>query len=119
MAECRKAGIEPVLVTQPTLVGEALDPTTGVDLGRAKVNGWANGLLFFQTLELYNQATREVAGRHGVLLIDLARELPKDSALYYDFIHFTNEGASAVGALIGGHLTPFLTARFPDATKHP
>jgi lysophospholipase L1-like esterase len=106
--ECRRHGIEPVLVTQPWLNGDAIDPTTGVNLATIQVRGAANGRLWWQVQELYNDVTRQAAAAHGVLLIDAARELPKDSRLFYDFLHYTNEGAARLGDIVSMHLEPLL-----------
>lgn len=104
----RNAGIQPVWVTQPALYGDLRDPTTGVDLSRAKVNGRGNGHLEWRLLELYNDETRRLGDALDVPVIDLARLLPKDSRYFYDFLHFTNEGSERVGALVAEGLRPLL-----------
>jgi lysophospholipase L1-like esterase len=111
VALCQKNGIEPVLLTQPALFGDVIDPATGVDLARKQVNGRGNGRLEWTLLEMYNDVTRKVASDKGVALIDLARTLPKDSRLFYDFLHFTNEGAERVGSIVAAALEPHLRAR--------
>ena len=93
-------GITPVLVTQPALFGETIDPTTHIDLREVQVNGRGNGLLEWRLLELYNDVTREVGAASGVAVIDLAKLMPKDSRYYYDYLHFTNEGAVRVGDIV-------------------
>jgi lysophospholipase L1-like esterase len=98
--ECRSHGIEPVLVTQPGLYGDAVDPATGVDLSTLQVKGAANGRLWWRVQEMYNDITRQTARARDVVLVDAARDLPKDSRLFYDFMHFTNEGAAHLGVLI-------------------
>jgi lysophospholipase L1-like esterase len=110
---CRDHGIEPVLITQPTLYGPGVDPVTGEDLEKIKVGDY-NGRLMFQAIDLYNGVTRQVANKDGVLLIDLARELPRDSALYYDYLHYTEPGAAAVAGIVDRHLAPWLARRFPS-----
>ncbi len=107
-ALCRANGIEAVFATQPALFGPGLDPETGVDLAEVKVNGRGNGDLEWRLLELYNDTTRRVAGGEGAFVIDLARRLPKSSRLFYDFLHYTNEGAEAVGTLVGDALASHL-----------
>jgi len=102
--ECRRHGIEPVLVTQPWLNGDAIDPATGVDLSTLQVHGAANGRLWWQVQELYNDVTRRTAKTHDVLLIDAAREMPKDSRLFYDFMHYTNEGAARLGDIVADEI---------------
>ena len=113
---CRDHGIEPVLITQPTLYGPGVDPVTGVDLSAVKV-GDSNGRLMFQVIELYNGVTRRVAQKDGARLIDLARELPRNSAYYYDFLHYTEPGAAEVAGIVDAQLSPFLAARYPSFKK--
>ena len=100
MAFTRSYHIEPVLVTQPALFGDIVDPATHVDLRHVQVNGRGNGELEWRLLELYNDVTREVGRDADVPVIDLARLMPKDSRYYYDFLHFTNEGAARVGDIV-------------------
>jgi len=96
----RRGGITPVLVTQPALFGETVDPTTHVDLREVQVNGRGNGLLEWRLLELYNDVTREVGAARDVTVIDLAKSMPKDSRYFYDYLHFTNDGAVKVGDIV-------------------
>ena len=108
VAASRALGIEPVLVTQPLLFGDAVDPTTGVDLSKVQAKGAANGKLWWQVQERYNDVTRRVAAARGVTLVDAAREMPKDSRYFYDFMHFTNEGAVRLGDIIAASIAPRL-----------
>jgi len=114
LAISRRNGIIPVLVTQPVLFGGATDPTTGVDLGGVGVSGQA-GHTKWTVLELYNDVTRRIGEEHDVLVIDLAAELPKDSRYFYDFYHFTNDGARAVATVIHRHLAGYVDANHLDA----
>jgi hypothetical protein len=109
----RTNGIEPVLLTQPLLVGESsdIDPSTGVNLGTLEVRAGNNGVVEWRRVELYNDVTRRIAGELKVTLVDLARQLPKDSRYYYDFMHYTNEGALRVGGLVADTLAPLVKAR--------
>jgi lysophospholipase L1-like esterase len=109
---CRDHGIRPVLVTQPALFGDAIDPVTGVDLETVQVSGRGNGHLEWQLLEAVNDVTRDVAHQHDAWLIDLARALAKDSRYYYDFVHFTNEGSARVGEIVAHALLPHLRESF-------
>jgi lysophospholipase L1-like esterase len=114
---CRDHGIEPIFITQPTLYGPGVDPVTGVNLAAVKVGEDLNGGLMFQAVDLYNGVTRQVARQHGVFLIDLARELPRNSAYYYDYLHFTEPGAAEVAGIVDAQLSPFLAARYPSFKK--
>jgi lysophospholipase L1-like esterase len=109
---CREHGIVAVFLTQPTLYGPGIDPITGVDLEQIKLGPDLNGRLMFEIVELYNNATREVAREQGLLLIDLAREMPRNSAYYYDYLHYTEPGCEQVAAIVYQHLYPLLATRF-------
>ena len=97
------AGIVPVLITQPYLWGDTTDRTTGLYLGDILVGNFGGPLSSFgawSLLELYNDVTRKVGLAESILVIDLARELPKDSRLFYDSVHFSNAGAEKVAEIL-------------------
>jgi lysophospholipase L1-like esterase len=112
----RAHGIEPVLLTQPALYGADRDDVTGVNLRWIEVDAKRQiyGGLAWRILEEYNDVVREVGRAEGVLVVDLARELPKSSRLFYDFVHFGDEGARQVAAIIAPPLCAMLAARFPE-----
>lgn len=97
---CKKHGIKPVFLTQPFLLGEGVDPSTGTDLAKVMVGKDLNGRLYWQKLELYNQEMRKLCNEEKVDLIDVAKLLPKDSKYFYDYMHFSNTGSIAMGKLI-------------------
>ena len=78
-----------------------------------------DGDLAWQVMELYNGITRKVGREDGVLVIDLARKMPKNSKYYYDFMHYTNSGSEKVAAIIFQELEPYLAQKFPGYTLHP
>ncbi len=108
----KKAGIYPVLITQPALNGSGIDPDTGVDMNSIECNG-RNGMLQWKILEMLNDVTRDVAGKENIALIDLAHAMPRRSAYFYDFIHFTNRGSDVVADIIAAQLIPYLKNEFP------
>ncbi len=112
----RDGGIEPVLVTQPALFGDALDPTTGLAIGERMHEG-RSASLHGRILESFNDVTRDVGRRRSVLVIELARELPKDTSVFYDWMHFSNRGAEAAAEIIARQLIPFLAQRHPDRLR--
>jgi lysophospholipase L1-like esterase len=118
---CRDHGMEPVLITQPTLYGPGIDPVTGVNLATVDLANGVNGGLMFKIVNLYNEVTRREARSHQVLLIDLAREMPRNSAYYYDYLHYTEPGAGEVAGIIYRQLQPWLARRYPSfcRTKAP
>jgi lysophospholipase L1-like esterase len=111
----RNAGIEPVFVTQPLLTGYGTDDVTGVDLARVRTDGpQQNGKMYWDLLEVYNDATRRVGKENGILVIDLARQLPKTSRYFYDFIHYTPQGAQAIADVLYQSLCPMLQSKYPQ-----
>jgi lysophospholipase L1-like esterase len=111
---CQAHHILPVLVTQPVLYGDVTDPATGVNLAHKFVAKDMDGATAWDILELYNDVTRKVGREQGVLVIDLAREMPKNSKYYFDLMHYTNAGAARVADIIAAHLTPVLAQKFPQ-----
>ncbi len=98
--DTKQKGITPVLVTQPTLVGEGIDPVTKVNLETINLPSQYGGKLYWSILEKYNDETRLIAKKHDLLLVDLAKRMPKNSRFYYDYMHYTNEGAEKVSEII-------------------
>lgn len=111
---CRENHILPVLITQPALCGSGVDEVTGVDISQVKVTDEINSGFYWDVFEINNEVARRVARQEGVLLIDLARELPKSSKYYYDLTHYDNSGAAEVGKIVYRHLSPYLAAKFPQ-----
>ena len=51
-------------------------------------------------LRAYNDVVRELARRRGFTLVDLARQLPKDTTVFCDDVHFNESGARQVADLL-------------------
>jgi lysophospholipase L1-like esterase len=116
---CRQAGIEPVLITQPLLAGFGTDDVTGLDLARIKAYGRRQtGKMYWDVLEMYNDVTRRVGQESNTLVIDLAKQMPKSSRYFYDFIHYTPEGALVTAGILERSLCPMLQTRFPQYATH-
>jgi lysophospholipase L1-like esterase len=111
--------IVPVLLTQPILYGQVIDDATGVDLGKIVVANGMNGEVGGRVLELYNDVTRRVGAKEGVLVIDEARLMPKSSRYYYDLMHFSNAGAEKFADIAARALSPYLAERFRSLVKTP
>jgi lysophospholipase L1-like esterase len=110
---CAASGILPVFLTQPDQFGVGVDPVTGADLALFPIGDSLNGRLLWEMLEKYNDVTRALCREKGLPLIDLAREMPRDSRYYYDMSHFTNRGAAKVAGLVAEELEPVLDRYFP------
>lgn len=106
----------PVLVTQPFVWGDAIDPTTGTALGAVRetlLDTETTSLTYWHALEIYNDTMRGVARAKRVTLVDLARQMPKDSHLFIDRMHFGNDGALLVGKIVAQTISPTLAKKFP------
>lgn len=101
---CNNAGVRPIFVTQPSLFGAFTDSLTGVLMTDKWMNNkdLDNCLLQEKILERYNDVLRDDSSR--IVVIDLARLMPKNSAYYYDFIHFTRKGAEKVSEILAEEL---------------
>lgn len=104
-------GILPIFITQPTLYGPGVDPTTGVNLesmiiqsGNANVGQGLTGKEMWLMVNSYNELLKTTAKENNVPVIDLANLMPRDSKYYYDYIHFSKAGAKKVADI----LSPFL-----------
>jgi len=109
---CNQVGIEPILLTQPTIAGKGFDELTGTDLENIRLDDETNGKLYWLTLELYNQQTREVGMETNSKVVDLSNLLPKTSLYFYDAIHYTNEGAAKIAEILDEQLTPHLKENY-------
>ena len=106
----REAGIEPILITQPVLWSEGPDAATGVPIGPL-VYGDQTAAMRSRVLDAYNREARRVGAAHGVLVIDAGRGMPKDSRLYYDWMHYSNAGAERMAEIVSDTLIPWLRSR--------
>jgi lysophospholipase L1-like esterase len=105
---CLANNIVPVMMTQPHQFGVGVDSLTGVDLETFYIDEGQNGKSEWLRLELYNDVVRELCKEKNVPLIDLARLVPKNSLYFYDYGHFTNEGAAVVAEVVSDSLVKII-----------
>jgi len=123
---CLENKVKPILVTQPMLYGDLMDPTTGIDLSNRKIfeagkdnerlstffkdHGEVNisSLSYWKLLDRYNDVSRELSVTKSIPMIDLAKRMPKDSKYYLDAIHFTTEGSQQVADILEADLNKIL-----------
>lgn len=103
---CKANNIQPILLTQPSLYGSFTDSASGIKMDRKfhESNPAKNNLLQEQVLEEYNNVVRSFSTK--VAVIDLAKLMPKNTAYYYDFIHFNKQGAAKVAEIVGKEIEP-------------
>ena len=110
----RHNGIEPVFITQPAVFGSGWDDETGVDLSTMGVDlfGPMAGQDAWALLDAYNDEMRHAAADNKVALVDLAHEMPKSSRYFYDFVHFSKDGAKKAAHIIASDLCPDLQSSY-------
>lgn len=96
---CKVNHVKPIFLTQPLLFGNAIDPSTSLDLYTYQVYS-LSGNQYQQKLEVYNQTLRATCQNNQVELIDMARLLPKDSKYFFDDMHFSDEGCAKVSEIV-------------------
>lgn len=110
----RGYGIEPVLVTQPTIFGKGIDPVYGINLETINWHN-LNGKTWWEILQKYNKVTLDVGNLTNTKTIDLAKFLPKNSLYFYDFVHFTNKGSEMVSEILAKELNLFLRSELESS----
>jgi hypothetical protein len=104
IAISRENGIMPIFITQPSLYGNFRDDITGLNFEKS-VYKW-------EILELYNTVLRKCCEAENVFLVDIAKDLPKSSRYFYDWVHYTNEGSQKFGEILFSKVTPYLATQF-------
>ncbi len=110
---CRKSKIDPVFITQPFLLGDSFDKSTGIYLGNIKFRQY-NGKLFWKIIELYNRTTKKTAKENNIFVIDLASKFPKDFEYFYDYSHYSNKGAEKASEILALGLEKYLKDNYRD-----
>jgi lysophospholipase L1-like esterase len=113
---CRSADILPVFLTQPCVLGNAIDDVTGTNLATFPYRN-TNGKLYWSELTLYNNETKRICDEEKVKVIDLGTMLPKSSKYFYDLLHYNNEGCRKVSELLAPQLIQYLGEKFPAYRK--
>lgn len=106
--DCQAHKTPLILMTQPMLWGNAIDPTTKVYLGNIKLEDNLNSLMRWEIMEAYNTKLREVAEIYKVPVIDLAQKLEKNYDYFYDEIHFTPNGSNRIAEIIQSEIQQYL-----------
>jgi hypothetical protein len=118
IALCKANNIMPVFITQPLLFGDGTPEGGNPAIDFYECKPGESGVLVSKKLNLYNAATRRVANQKNVFCVNLASAMPKDTACYYDVVHYTNAGSQKLGNLIFDSLNQYLSIKFPHYIKH-
>ncbi len=106
------AGARLIFLTQPTLWREGLSAEEEASLwmGGPRFDRLGPGAQFHSVRALadgmarYNQALLDVCRERGVECIDVASQLPRDGALFWDDAHLTVEGSRRQAQIVAGYL---------------
>jgi hypothetical protein len=105
---CRDRDITPVLMTQANRVTANPDPVVAAYIGKCGRDTGISYQDFKRLYDLFNETIREVGRKKGVLVIDLAREVPPDKEHLYDLVHFNDAGSRYAAQIIAAQLMPLL-----------
>jgi len=107
----QKNGVRVVLMTQPSIWREDLPSELDAWLwmGEDSQGRYYSVGALAEGMAMYNQVVLEVCVERGVECLDLASLLPKDGTVFYDEIHFNENGAR----LVASALAEFFLTRPP------
>ncbi|MFZ5447097.1 MAG: SGNH/GDSL hydrolase family protein [Thermodesulfobacteriota bacterium] len=112
---CRGRGITPVLMTQASRLTDNPDPLIKRMMHNLEVTQGISYGEFKGAFDRLNQTIREVGVKKGVLVIDLAQEIPPLRENICDVAHFNDQGSRLVAAKIAAKLVPVI----PSLIKKP
>jgi len=103
----RGHGIRLILMTEPFIYQENMPKETEDKLWmgympEAGIN--LSNEFLLKEMKRFNNAVRNLSKKHGVELIDLEREIPKDLVHFYDDVHFSPDGAKKAAQVISEYL---------------
>jgi len=105
VAASRIFGIQPVLMTQPS---------SGTLIPGSSQQNRAIHERFEDMHAVFNQVIREVAAAEGVFMVDLEAALdaqPRQVELFYDFVHYNEEGSVFIADVITERLARHIRER--------
>lgn len=116
----REAGAEPVLVAQ-AIQHQFINEDDRRSLWMGAMDGGKTYVKEEQMLEIlnsFNLVMREVARKEGVAFIDLPDMIREQHNLFYDGVHFNENGARVMARALEDRLGPMLRKRAGAARPH-
>jgi lysophospholipase L1-like esterase len=99
-----------VLVTSPSLWRERMPDAEAVDLWMGWLGpDWQGASGYFTTgalaraMAAFNQALLGVCRDREIECVDAASKMPRDTAMFYDDVHFTEAGARRLAGVLAAH----------------
>jgi lysophospholipase L1-like esterase len=101
-----------VLLTQPMIWRPRMSPEEEQRLWLGGVGDFMSGpghsyytpAALAEGMQRFNERLMAICARHRVECFDLAAQVPRDTLLYYDDAHYTEEGARAVARAVATYL---------------
>jgi lysophospholipase L1-like esterase len=116
---CRARDITPVLMTQPSRLTGRPDPLIAQLMKTLEKEQGITYNQFKEAFDLFNDTIRVLGARNGVLVVDLARQIPATRENLCDVAHFNDKGSRLVANTIADALSPMalVLAKPPEAGK--
>ena len=95
------------MLTQPALYRSDLTPAEENLLWFGQGPGhdyFYSSRVMAEALALYNQTVLDICRQRQVECLDLAELLPRDTTIFYDDVHFTEQGARQVAGVMADYL---------------
>ena len=96
-------------MTQASRLTDQPDPLIKKMMHNLQVTQGITYADFKGAFDRLNQTIREVGAKNGVLVIDLAKEIPAVQENICDVAHFNDQGSRLVASQIASHLIPVIT----------
>ncbi len=103
---CQVRGITPVLMTMASRMKEKPDPV--IAGGFQDMEPMIGYREFKELFDSFNETIRGLARQNGILLIDLARQIPPEKEYMYDVVHYTDQGSVRVAEILQEQLRPVI-----------
>ncbi len=113
VAVCKSHGIVPVLMTQFNRLAAEPDETTDKNMRKFEKDWGVDYATYKGHLDVFNESVRKIAREQNAVLIDLDKQVPKESAYMYDIVHLNTAGSQLVANIIAEQLA--LSSVFQDA----
>ena len=102
---CQARRITPVLMTMASRLKPVPDEVIAQGFKKPEAQMGVKYSQFKELFDLFNDSIRKKARENGVLLIDLAQEIPPEKEYMYDVVHYTDQGSRRVAAIIAEELS--------------
>lgn len=101
---CQSHDITPVFMTQFNRLADQPDETTRKNMRKFEEDWGMAYVAYKGLLDAFNESVRKIAREQNVELIDLDRQVPKESAYMYDIVHLNTAGSQLVANIIAEQL---------------